>query len=347
MPAYRKPEYKGPGSSLLKAYQGWKEQEPSVMDAAWEAPAKKLANVADFFIPSETDVATTNFAPGLGSVGVPLISIFKNKAARMAGTEAFRKKAKELMSFLIEEYGAEGLAKNIDTATEEFARRYPRIAAHTDLKPAIFPGTTYRGAVLNEPGKVVRPVPTEFGSASIGHRRPEDLDKVMTTMFHEGTHVAQALGNSKFNELYNKANQLGKEAISKDRIPFAAADAYLDNPFEITARASGHRGYDDWARKRSGYYPFEYKKKNAITEFKKKFGMEEYNKIRNPTNEPLKESVTKAFSKVEPEETEIQKILRQSQGNRIEPDYKDFDFQKWFTRENKRKLEEEARNLKK
>ena len=122
----------------------------------------------------------------------PLISIFKNaagvpmKALREAGTKAFQKAAKAT--------GIPGL----DDAAELFARKYPRVAAH--MKPVA--NTTYGLPAMAQTkspyGKVFEPIEVAFSP-----EQPYPLN----VMAHEGTHVAQSLGNKDALTLYDLVNE--------------------------------------------------------------------------------------------------------------------------------------------
>jgi|SRR6185295_624910 len=156
----------------------------------------------------------TQNIPGMTGDMAQGISMFPNRGARILGTNAFRE-------------AADDAPKNIGLALHEFADKYPRIAAH--MKPTA--GESYvRGAnaSLEIPGgKVAEPMLTKFTKLGREKAAPH-LDAARNMVFHEGTHAAQALGNSDTQQLYINAHKLG---------------GYEQNPFEINARNSGQRNY--------------------------------------------------------------------------------------------------------
>jgi hypothetical protein len=130
-----------------------------------------------------------------------------DRLGRMIGTETYRNMMKKI---------------GMDKVGDEFAKRYPRIAAH------IKPGLT------NDPGRA--------GETLIGREEaftganpntvPVNLNPVASrnlrsTMAHEGTHVAQRLGRGdRFpNDYVDSNNILGYEM----------------NPFEMSANRTAYR----------------------------------------------------------------------------------------------------------
>jgi hypothetical protein len=160
---------------------------------------------------------------GLG-MAAPLISIFKDAsgvpstALREAGTEAFKQRAVHWPG-------------EMAGAAEEFAQKYPRIAAHIRPSYAEAPAETPNalGVALPPYGQVREPVEvrlTPRGDESLYTAKSPELAqaRARNIMSHEGAHVAQALGNKDFAGLYQDASKMvGYEA----------------NPFEWSANRSG------------------------------------------------------------------------------------------------------------
>lgn len=161
----------------------------------------------DYLAPSETDII-----PTAGLNAGPLVSIYKNKAARELGTKAFEK-------------SAEGMHPFFQLAAKKFAQRYPRVAAHMKLShtgdelQTIKLGDAIAFADIPE-GKINKKVKILIGKPGLeqGEKRFKDA---MSTVFEEGAHVAQGLGNRKATRLYKTANRLVD---------------YENNPFEISAK---------------------------------------------------------------------------------------------------------------
>ena len=179
----------------------WVNQEDSVVENPWMQALKKVVKFTGITDPESQIEGLMN------PMAAPLVSLFKNKAAREASTKLFRDKA-NIMGGPVAE------------AAMEFADDYPRVAAH--IKPSYVTrgsNPTATTQLLKEHGRV--PVAVRRGSKS----------EALEDFYHEGTHTAQALGNSKFDELYDEADELL---------------GYNDNPFELSAwdaglRASGQR----------------------------------------------------------------------------------------------------------
>lgn len=151
----------------------------------------------------------SNIAPGGGAVDA--VSMFANKGLREAATNLFRTNSAKLPG-------------SLPQAAEAFADQYPRIAAHTNITPEVDPYAGKFGMVMRPPpgGKVTKPVDVGFGESV--PMMPDDVTKNM--VFHEGTHVAQALGNKDMNKLYDLVNDI---------------TGYRKNPFEVSARYSGKK----------------------------------------------------------------------------------------------------------
>lgn len=142
-----------------------------------------------------------------------LITLFKNKAARLAATDAFKQSGAKL-----------GLP-NLDVAINTFADKYPRVAAHMRVsdKPPSTPGALAEVAIPS--AGVYRPINMMVGAEGVD-RMDNSAAEAMNAVFHEGTHVAQGLGNRRFGPLYRNATELV---------------GYGPNPWEINARRAGHK----------------------------------------------------------------------------------------------------------
>ena len=153
--------------------------------------------------------------------GAPLVSIYKNPAARRLATQGFLKKAMEM---------GEGMFNS----ASQFAARYPRIAAHTILRDdllddgtRLMEGTRTRATTVTPRGKVTSQIPVIFNKDAI-----EGPSRDLTnTVFHEGAHVAQSLGNRESNRLYQLFRKLDEVG-------------YKHHPMEIAAKNAGARAAD-------------------------------------------------------------------------------------------------------
>lgn len=188
----------------------WVDQEDSVVEHPMMQALKKLVRFTGVIDPNE------NIQSLMNPMAAPLVSIFKNKAARMASTAEFLEQVKRL-------------GPNIGQAGEEFAEKYPRVAAHAwpmeESGYHRYPPDTPAAADIPY-GKVERRIPIEFTDNPSGRASAKSLPESRANMFHEGTHVAQALGNSKAVELYDEAERLL---------------GYNHNPFEQTANYAGSK----------------------------------------------------------------------------------------------------------
>jgi hypothetical protein len=199
--------------------KNWLTQSPSVMDGVWEGPLKGLVKLiyGDGTVGSEMANLTNPIHMG-GGFASPLVSIFKDKLERSQATQAFVEKMKGLLP----------TTNNLATAAEEFAQRYPRVAAHIDPKlmdsiPVSGGNGTAAAAVALPLGRVKNLV--EMGITPEGEAAMSQSAKwARDTMFHEGTHVAQVLGNHHTGMAYPLATQ---------------AVGYRNNPFEQSARETG------------------------------------------------------------------------------------------------------------
>lgn len=152
--------------------------------------------------------------PSPGPMGGPLVSIYSNPADRMAATDAFKLAAQKLGSA----YG---------DAAEWLTAKYPRIAAHMQLPTEFIKGT--HAAHVSTPmiGGVKSPIPMNI--THLGNSLVEENPAYARDIFaHEGTHVAQALGNKDLPKLYRLAD---------------SAVGNVMNPFERTAYRRGAAAY--------------------------------------------------------------------------------------------------------
>ena len=124
------------------------------------------------------------------------------------------------------------LPNNLRGTWEYFVKEYPRIAAH--LKPIYIPKKYGPDKATQEATAYTYPL-REGKRATVAYTKKgaeRQGVKVIDTAFHEGTHVAQSLGNKDFEDLYRLSTE---------------AEGYTMNPFEQAARASGGT--------RAGYNP--------------------------------------------------------------------------------------------
>ena len=191
----------------------WADPEnASVFDPLYKTLIRKAVGLAGLDDPSSILQAAT---PTVS----PLISIFKDKAAREAGGKVFQELIKKLPEKMQKGYNS-------------FSESYPRIAAH--MRPQTLPShlAGHEGAgdafIMPKASKVTEPVPvyiTKSGVKNATEGRFKHLlgDNVAeNTPFHEGTHVAQWLGSGEdFAPLYTNSRQI---------------TGYADAPHEIKAR---------------------------------------------------------------------------------------------------------------
>lgn len=175
------------------------------------APIKALT---DLVFP-EDDLGIDPTSGVLDSVASPLISIFKDRAARELGTQAAVKKA-------------QAVSPEIGAAFERLAQKYPRVTAHIDPSKANSlkaKSPTVEATTMPTWGTVRSPIPMNFFEPGLqkAAQGPLEADKLVR---HEATHVAQSLGNSDLVPLYGIAEDLA---------------GYVKNPFEITARIAEER----------------------------------------------------------------------------------------------------------
>lgn len=196
MPIIRKPS---------NSFTDWTEESPSVLDFPGEGMLRSLAKLV---MPDETDM--TN--PIMTGPASPLISIFKNAAARKLATSEFVESARRMMM------------PNLEIAANTFADKYPRVAAHMRISPEVAPPNRLADVDIPTYG-VRRPLPIRFSD-----RGRELADNSVTeatrTLFHEGNHVGQALGDRRAAPLYTNATK---------------AVGYEPNPYEVNSRYAGDK----------------------------------------------------------------------------------------------------------
>lgn len=195
-----------------------------------EALPEGVRRVVDFIWPEDD--------PFAGLSPSPLISIYKNAAGipdaalRKAGTQAFLDSGQRLA----ENVPGQVKPDNLMDAVRQFAHRYPRVAAHmrmesTVAKPEGFsysPSGRASAYARTQSGKVKSPI--DIGITDDMVRSMEnDPTTIHDAIAHEGAHVAQNLGNSRFSELYDKLHKLA---------------GYKYNPLEDSANIAGDRAVE-------------------------------------------------------------------------------------------------------
>ena len=210
-----------------------KENRITKLAKAVKARSPLPSFVNDAVLPTDvpTDVAGllpmgTEIQAGASMLS-PLISIYKDKAAREAATQEFLNSVKGFVD--TNYYDLPDHVKALwSNAAESFAAKYPRIAAHTRQSPLLSEYRTNTGAsagaaVSTAPDRVREPLTLSLfrnGANAID----KDPNLATDMMHHEMTHVAQSLGNRDADALY-----------------WAADDVvgYNYNPFETSARLAG------------------------------------------------------------------------------------------------------------
>lgn len=183
-----------------------------------------LGRLGDFgILPTQSDVggpseAVTRYIT-TGAKRVP------NIARRMEGTKNFLERMKVL-------------GPDAENASKLFAERYPRIAAHMNvehLTPAMQAehptASAFTGVGFRSKGEFPEQTPVLFGRRAygLGQENMED------TLLHEGTHVAQDLGNKNALSMYNASTKALEKIGADPKLAYAA------NPFEISARTAASR----------------------------------------------------------------------------------------------------------
>ena len=194
-------------------FMDWSNDQ-SVMDPLYETLMKKaVSGVGELMGAGDPASEVANLINPMGVAASPLVTIYKNKAARIPETARFIENARKLGGEKLEE------------AAKWFAERWPRVAAHKDLitdTEKIIPGAPDAWA---EPmhGKPTQKVPVRFSGKGL-ERAKNDVNFGQDVFAHEGTHVAQNLGNNRMAELYSAVDELGQ---------------YPNIPFETTAYDRG------------------------------------------------------------------------------------------------------------
>jgi len=144
-----------------------------------------------------------------------------NIARRMQGTADFLKKMTDL-------------GPHAERAATLFAERYPRVAAHIGVEKlpmmkrlAAPTGKAYTGVGERSAGAFKEMTPVQFN--------PSYSKDIEDTLLHEGTHVAQDLGNKRTMSMYGASDKALKEMGMNER------EAYIANPFEVSARRTAER----------------------------------------------------------------------------------------------------------
>jgi len=122
-----------------------------------------------------------------------------DKTARIASTEKYLQSARKFPT--------------VAPAAEAFAKKYPRIAAHSLINPEVYKDTNaYAAMQPYEPGVTEGlidkyHVPINIHYSKYGIR--SSPEQGLRSTFHEGTHVAQKLGlGEAANDLYQNMDQL-------------------------------------------------------------------------------------------------------------------------------------------
>jgi hypothetical protein len=145
-----------------------------------------------------------------------------NVARRIQGTKDFLKRMTDL-------------GPKAEQAASLFAERYPRVAAHIGVEKlplakrlASPTGKAYTGVGERSKGAFKEMTPVQFNKDYTG----KDIED---TLLHEGTHVAQDLGNKRTMSMYGASDKALKEMGMSER------EAYIANPFEVSARRVAER----------------------------------------------------------------------------------------------------------
>lgn len=185
----------------------WASQDESVFDFPGEAALRSLTRLV------MPDPVTDMINPMPTGPAAPLISIFKNAAARKLATDEFLESARRM-----------GLP-NLEIAANTFASKYPRVAAHMRMSPEVAPGAAVKADVNIPQYGIRKPVPVRLGNSGIDEV-DDSVAAATKSIFHEGNHVAQALGDRRMGLLYNNATR---------------AVGYGPNPYEVTSRRAGDK----------------------------------------------------------------------------------------------------------
>lgn len=180
----------------------WTDESPSVLESPMERGLRSAAKTLGLGEMDPGDVVN----PITTGPVAPLVSIFKNKAAREEATKRFIDEAYKLNP-------------KVGEAAEWVASKYPRVAAHTKVQPEPVTGTFGAQIYTGWPGRM----PIEFTHAGLSMKP----DHVRGSLMHEVTHGAQKKADPKyFNRLYDKVDE---------------AFGYIRNPYEVGARLRQHQ----------------------------------------------------------------------------------------------------------
>ncbi len=188
--------------------------QASVLDSTPVSILRKLGGMMSSGDPGSDAISTVS---PMATPAAPLISIYKNAAERLPHTQAFAEAGRRL-------------GGPFGDAAAWFAQRYPRVAAHMELSPEPIRGPLGDRAMAQiaaPVGQVQNRIPMEvfnYGRA----RAQQNPGLAKDIIAHEGTHVAQALGNRNNRELYQSATELA---------------GYANNPMEVSARMKGLSTY--------------------------------------------------------------------------------------------------------
>jgi hypothetical protein len=155
-----------------------------------------------------------------GMEAAPLISIYKDamgvpsKMLRQGATQEFINSARALDE------------PTIENAAYEFASKYPRVAAHMRMQPNMDMTNEYN-AITHVPAfEPEAPIKVAYSNTGLAKDASSQAE-ALNTIFHEGTHVAQALGNRYTDLLY--------------RLGLKLPGGYMKHPMEESARAAAER----------------------------------------------------------------------------------------------------------
>lgn len=185
-----------------------------------------IQKLIDLFGPSPADVggpseAITKFSLTLGNKAA-------NVAARSVGTQKFLDSAKAMSNKIKGSWLRPGLGDpQIYENAAQLARKAPRTVAHMAIYPDLIPNPpdmpTGRAFTGIPRGRVTSTIPISYTSQGI-EEAISNPNRGRGTLWHEGTHGAHALADSKASEKYDLASKIV---------------GYADNPYEVTARNIG------------------------------------------------------------------------------------------------------------
>src|SRR4051812_3494215 len=148
-------------------------QDESVMSPLWKTLVRKAVGVMGLDDPNSI-MGTA--AP----METPMISIYADKAAREAATNAFYQRVKEFAK-------AQGKPA-IQKAGKWLVDNYPRVAAHMDIAPELASETSPYTAQIATQSPVRSPMAVKYSPS--GLERSRSSYDALNTMAHEATHAA-------------------------------------------------------------------------------------------------------------------------------------------------------------